>query len=491
MKKIYSILAKSVIAITLSLFTLSVFAQSGGSGTSDNPYLIKTTDDLKAISGYGAQVGVYFKLANDIDMSGLNWQGICTTRAGAFMGVFDGDGHTISGLTYSYLAAASGYVTYPSLFGVIGSGATIKNLILEEPLINVGTGDGACYAGTLVGYIYAVGTEDVTISNILVKDAWVLSEAAGDNFAGGIVGYAIIYTGGKSKINITKCTATGNINGAFLYAGGIAGQLAAGNNAGGSITVSDCSVNADIATTRESGANFLGGIVGRPYQSAADYDPVTITRCLTQGTVDGASSADARVGGISGRLYDRGGTVNPITISSCVAANTELINAGTAARIYPSHTSGGYIVIADNLGYSEMIVKGATVSSTSATGGSGLDKTEAELKQKATYEAIGWNFTDVWAIDEGNDYPILRGVAGGDDITGIQAVAAAQTLKAVAAGGLLKISGYALGQTVTVYNAQGIPVYSRKAAGETVSVKLPAHGVYIVSAGNQKAKVVF
>jgi len=38
----------------------------------------------------------------------------------------------------------------------------------------------------------------------------------------------------------------------------------------------------------------------------------------------------------------------------------------------------------------------------------GADKTAAELKQKATYEALGWDFTTDWKIEEGVSYPKLK-----------------------------------------------------------------------------------
>jgi hypothetical protein len=57
----------------------------------------------------------------------------------------------------------------------------------------------------------------------------------------------------------------------------------------------------------------------------------------------------------------------------------------------------------------------------------GAGKTEAELTEGSTYQELGWDFSDVWDVDEGNEYPklkweatsspsgIIRGDANGDE----------------------------------------------------------------------------
>jgi len=57
--------------------------------------------------------------------------------------------------------------------------------------------------------------------------------------------------------------------------------------------------------------------------------------------------------------------------------------------------------------------------------------------------------------------------------------------------GNLRLKGFAPNTQVDIYTAAGVKVYSATASGSELNVSLPAHGVYIVSAGNQKAKVLF
>jgi hypothetical protein len=39
------------------------------------------------------------------------------------------------------------------------------------------------------------------------------------------------------------------------------------------------------------------------------------------------------------------------------------------------------------------------------TSADGIGKTTIQMKQKSTY--VGWNFTNIWKINEGVDYPYL------------------------------------------------------------------------------------
>ena len=85
---------------------------SYGSGTKDDPYLIQTPADLDAMI-YGS--GLYHKLDNDIDLSDFNnvttgstivqWKAIET-----YDGYFDGNNHTISGLSFHNMSGVIGFI---------------------------------------------------------------------------------------------------------------------------------------------------------------------------------------------------------------------------------------------------------------------------------------------------------------------------------------------------------------------------------------------
>ena len=68
----------------------------------------------------------WWKQTANIDMSGIDWVPIGETYNNRFMGVYDGGEFEIHNLTIEYSGEAAG------LFGIIGEGATIKNVILKD-----------------------------------------------------------------------------------------------------------------------------------------------------------------------------------------------------------------------------------------------------------------------------------------------------------------------------------------------------------------------
>ena len=162
MKKTFTLLA-------LMFLLESANAQfGGGTGTSGDPYQISTATHLATIAtNVNAPAGaltysdVYFKLMNDISLSGYsNWNPIGNSSYRSFMGIFDGDNKKITGLTI-----ASGSSDYRGLFGNIAYGCVIKNVTIENYTIT-----GQSYIGGLVGYCGLGGmTKTITITNCNVS----------------------------------------------------------------------------------------------------------------------------------------------------------------------------------------------------------------------------------------------------------------------------------------------------------------------------------
>ena len=166
-----------------------------GSLYTDSTYHIKTPEQLiefsQSVAG-GAQYNQGF-LEADIDMEGYNdqFQPIGTTTK-SFRGTFDGQGHRISNLHVS-----GG--DYTGLFGAVGGGAAISNLILDSSC----TISGANYVGLAGG---STGAGSVTFSCV-GNEATVT--AYGVN-AAGIIGCNYSST---CTFSITDCYNTGNITG--------------------------------------------------------------------------------------------------------------------------------------------------------------------------------------------------------------------------------------------------------------------------------------
>ena len=191
---------------------------SGGSGTSGDPYKIGTATDLLALGGNTGDYDANFVLTADIDLAVHTFTtaviapdtdntNSCFDGA-RFIGVFDGNGHTISNLTINTGGIGNNYL---GLFGFVGSGGKIENLQLEN--FSITGGDGSAFIGGLAG-------EDAgTISNCFSE-----SDVTGGNnsfYMGGLVGVEV------NDGNIIDSYSTGTVIGGndANYIGGLAGGI--------------------------------------------------------------------------------------------------------------------------------------------------------------------------------------------------------------------------------------------------------------------------
>jgi hypothetical protein len=203
-------------------------------GTRDNPYLIYTAEELWLLTKSPAEWDKCFKLMADLDLAEYAGTGLSSIGTGtqSFTGVFDGNGHTISG--YVNTAAAGGHA---GLFGyVYGLGTpepepanvvVIKDLGLIDPVIDGRTTNDT---GALVSF-FGKGV----ISGCYVERGLVVGDEAG-----GLVGYngstvrnchastrVISVTAGglvaRNRGDVINCYSTGVVLSAD-YTGGLAGS---------------------------------------------------------------------------------------------------------------------------------------------------------------------------------------------------------------------------------------------------------------------------
>ncbi len=204
------------------------------------PYYIANATDLANISNDLA--GTYY-LQNDIDLSSYgDWTpiGTGTGNGQQFTGIFDGQGHTIKGVTMS----GSGY-TYSGLFGV--ASGLIKNVNVEINIVDAKTGGG------LVGMLNG-GT--VTTSS-------ASGSIAGENDIGGLVGYSY---NASIKNSYSTADATSTSTNEADGCGGLVGDLFGENNNRSSIS---CSYAAGKVT--KTGTSGIGGIVGYSHTRYSGY----------------------------------------------------------------------------------------------------------------------------------------------------------------------------------------------------------------------------
>ena len=215
-----------------------------GAGTAEDPYKIYSAEQLNQLaynvtSGKTSYEGKFIKLMNDIDFSPeTDWNDATSTENNFntigyyrypnslyFLGDFDGDGHTISGIRI-YKGTKYNESNSGGLFGAIGSSGNIHDVILADTRITAYN-----YSGGIVGY-----NDGGTITRCHVTSTVdIHAKAENADYHGGIAGYnqsgTVSYCTSAATISILAsvpyCTSYGGIIGGN-YKGTQSNNLAIG-----------------------------------------------------------------------------------------------------------------------------------------------------------------------------------------------------------------------------------------------------------------------
>lgn len=317
----------------------------------DEYYLIKNAEDMFWFQQYVNEQGHYdakAKLAADIDISGLDWQGLgenikdSTITSGtydggykgtkAFSGEIDGQGHALTvRFTGSPLVnLLSGTVKNLTIKGQSAAGAAFVRYLLTnghiENCVNYASVSGRVVAGVGIGAFAASacrGNEKAQ-RKVVVTDCInygnIQEEADNISGAGGIVGTIHTNNGG---IEVTGCKNYGavSVTTTNAYAGGIIGKSGLSDSQYG-VGLTDCENHGTIfaAATKRSGGVYVAGIIAQSFS-----EQQTISRCLNTGNI----SSDESKGYVGGITAWTSGT--PSLIESC--ANTGSVAGAQAGGI--------------------------------------------------------------------------------------------------------------------------------------------------------------
>ncbi len=274
--------------------TVASITFSGGAGTETAPYVIATESDLKNIR---YALGSHYILKNDIVLTEA-WQPIGNGAENAFAGVFDGNGHKISNLTFPDNAAAQ----YNGLIGY-GNGCTVKNLVIEASIDISAKNDSVSshvYSGGVIGF-----GENATVENCMVSGS--IKVRAFNANVGGIAGYISGNVSGCRNNASVSVISTGKVTN--IFCGGIAGV------ANGEIIGSASLGNVELKSSVP--AAMLGGISGNTTGSISD------SMSTGEISVTAKDMKNVIAGGISGNMS--GNVVNSYTSAS-------LVNGGSIAK---------------------------------------------------------------------------------------------------------------------------------------------------------------
>lgn len=174
--------------------------------------------------------------------------------------------------------------------------------------------------------------------------------------------------------------AGGSVGGTLNQDGVNGGEImAAGNTVGGLVGRNNGAINQSYSSSVfVSGANFVGGVVGQNTYNGSISG--TITNSYSGGLVKGVGYVGGFVGG------------NWTTIQNCY----------TTAQVEGNENLGGFT--ASNYGSINDSYWSSSLAGVKQSAGGTLETTK-NLMQSSTYN--GWDFSKIWRINEGYDYPQL------------------------------------------------------------------------------------
>jgi hypothetical protein len=390
-----------------------------------------------------------YKLYSDVDFSGYTsptfteengWEPIASDSW--FTGELDGNGFSIKGLW------SNRSIYHNGLFART-DGATIRNL-------NIALADAGITGETAVGTVAGAATYGTIIENVSVSGAFV----EGTYEVGGLVG--LLQTESKIKNSSSSVEVTASMYDAGGLAGRIfessiengfaSGDVHATHNAGGLVGLSEMlgvikdgiaigdvyatnyagglvggigrfsSIAKGIATGDVSAERIAGGLVGvaniysNINQSGA-YGNVSVDFDIAGGLVGSASEAaisdSFAQGNVNGANYVAGliayfeGTATDNSVENCYSAGIVTSSDSSASGAFCAQADvtflGTNFYDAAKAGVSNAYSSGSPAGDASAFPQS---RSTAQMMAQANYD--GWDFENVWTIDEGAGYPIFK-----------------------------------------------------------------------------------
>lgn len=425
-----------------------------GQGSAIDPFIVETPQQLQALTYFGEDSTLFFRLGSDIDLSdylssiteggyngGMGWLPI-----NRFNGKLDGAHHTIKGLmivrpfeVYTGLilfcngtitALNIGLAPESGITGLNESGILCSEALSNACITNCNTSGNVTATDMIAGdnsinkFVGGIaGRNRGRIENchssancyFEQKDSIVDSRDG----AGGLVGYNDMGT-------IHNCSATGKLVCKSTNAGGLVGQNL------GTITNSHSTASVTV-TGRGINAGGFTGIHGKPVGTRLNTG--IILRCFSTGTVT-ATGTYAKAGSFAGTVKTYGDSAliqdayatgnimvdgNSVEAGGFVGANGgKLIHCYFAGHLDApgdGYQTGGFVGVNNRTIAGCYHLESTNSNAVKRSIGTDYDSitpelqkiksvTETRLKQKSTFE--GWDFDNVWTIEESVSYPTLR-----------------------------------------------------------------------------------
>lgn len=299
---------------------------SGGSGTQDDPWLISTAADLKALAdilnsgnastydahgddcGAGNFHGYYFKQTADIDLQGIeNWEPIGYNGSTYFAGNYDGNGYIIRNAKSTGKVDVDGYAT-AGIFGWVAFGS-VSNLHIENVTFSAAGDGNYAYAGGLAGTVYASEITNCSVSNSKISSTATYNS---NNCAGGLAGYFVGST-------FSKCAANNNSVTSTSYSGGFVGEQDDDYEGVDASKFVDCYVagsTVNVSSPNSNGFSMAGGFCGEVTGDVLDLTNCFVYDTAVSVTADNMTTLNS-IGIFAGNLYKNSPYSAKITTNNC------------------------------------------------------------------------------------------------------------------------------------------------------------------------------
>ena len=320
-------------------------------------------------------------LSYNVDLTGTAF-----TPISSYTGKFNGLGHTITGMNINGAAAAN-----TGMIKIAGAASDIRNVGLARGIVsNGGAGTGALIGSGTTGVVsnsYNTGIVTGTagtgglvgsMTTGSIANSFTSGTVTGAAGTGGLVGSMTTgsIVNGQATGNVTGAAGTGGLVGATT--GGVTDSLASGNvtgaaGTGGLVGTTTGGVTDSFASGNVTGAAGTGGLVGTTTGA--------VNKSYATGNIIGAAGTGGLVGTATGNIsnsYASGNATAEANVDGIAGSSTGLIT-----NVFWDNTK--------NLGIGNA---GSTAITT------------AIMKTLGAFTS--WDFANIWYMDAGKTYPLLR-----------------------------------------------------------------------------------
>ncbi|GBG06942.1 hypothetical protein PAT3040_01484 [Paenibacillus agaridevorans] len=294
----------------------------------------------------------------------------------------------MSGVEFSAIGGGTAPISFVGTFE--GNGHTIRNLTIES-------------SGSLVGFFSYIGTGGKVI-NLKLDHV----DITGGNHTGAIAGLS---TG-----TIENSTVNGKVTGKS-NTGGIVGVLHGGTLQNSAVTAT---VYGDPAGGLIGGTNYVAPLTKK--------DEVT-GNIILNNYVAGTVSGPAGGGYIGAIVGDMGGSSGSLLQTFHGNAVTNEVIGANPGKFAGYWSSGRPIIDKNQVNYYDS----GKLSTSGIPAAATIGKSASDFVLQATYEALGWDFENIWEWDETNHVPLLRAIPAEVEV-GIVQIGTASELAALSAG---------------------------------------------------------